>query len=103
MSGLYKLYLKYEWPQVLEYHFKFHNRHIVEMLDGIYGGWGHMDADLMSMFLFSHPKAWKIKQAGQLPWTGTKDMSKQVCHAFTYGKCTSPCKSGHIHKCHKCN
>src|SRR5882724_8576135 len=24
ISGLYKLYLKYEWPQVLEYNFRFH-------------------------------------------------------------------------------
>ena len=31
MSALYKLYLDYKWPQVLEYHFKFHNRHMVEM------------------------------------------------------------------------
>ena len=56
MSDLYKLYLEYEWPQVLEYHFKFHNRRIVEMQDGIYNGWGHMDVDLMAMFLFGHPK-----------------------------------------------
>ena len=25
ISGLYRLYLKYKWPQVLEYHLKFHN------------------------------------------------------------------------------
>jgi len=34
ISGLYKLYLEYEWPQVLEYHVKFHNRHIFEMQEG---------------------------------------------------------------------
>jgi len=38
MSGTYKLYLKYEWLQVLEYHFEFHNRRIVEMQEGNYGG-----------------------------------------------------------------
>jgi len=55
ISGLYKLYLEYEWPQVLEYHFKFHNRCIVEMQEGSYSGWGHVDADLMSFHLFGHP------------------------------------------------
>src|SRR5882724_11813803 len=103
MSGLYKLYLKYEWPQVLEYHFKFHNCHIVEMQDGIYNGWAHMDVDLMAMFLFSHPKAQQIKPASQQSGSGTKDISKQVCHAFTYDKCASPCKTGRTHKCRKCN
>src|SRR5882724_11945936 len=34
MAGLYKLYTKYEWPQVLEYHFMFHNHHMVEMQEG---------------------------------------------------------------------
>jgi len=36
ISGLYKLYIKYEWPQVLEYHFRFTNRRIVEMQEGPY-------------------------------------------------------------------
>ena len=103
MSGLYKLYLKYEWPQLLEYHFRFHNRHILEMQEGKYGGWEHMDTDLMSLHLFSHPKATPAKQSPQPAWSGQKDVSKQFCHMFTFSKCSSPCKSGRIHRCHKCS
>jgi len=102
MCGLYKLY-KYEWPQVLKYHFKFHNCCIVEMQEGNYGGWGHMDGDLMALYLFGHPKERPAKQSSSAAWTGSKDMSKQFCHVFTYGKCPSPCKSGHMHKCCKCS
>jgi len=99
MSGLFKLYIKFEWPQVLEYHFRFHNRRIIEMQEGSYRGWEHVDADLMPLHLFSHPKAHPPKQNIQLAWSNPKDMSKQFCHAFTYGKCSLPCKSGRIHKC----
>ena len=81
MSGIYKLYLKYEWPQVLEYHY---NHLMVEMQDGNYRGWGHVDADPMSLYLFGHPKARQVKQVAQSSWTGSKDVSKQFCHAFTY-------------------
>jgi len=103
VSGLYKLYLEYEWPQVLEYHFKFHNRRVVEMQEGIYAGWGHVDGDLMALHLFGHPKSRPAKSGPSQPWSGTKDVSKQFCHAFTYGKCPSPCKSGRLHKCRKCS
>ena len=90
ISGLYKLYLKYEWPQVLEYHFKFQNRCIVEMQEGNYGGWEHMDGNLMTLHLFGHPKARPAKQGSSTAWTGSKDVSKQFCCTFTYGKCPSP-------------
>jgi len=103
MSGLYKLYLEYKWLQVLEYHFKFHNRCIVEMQEGIYAGWGHMDGDLISLYLFGNPKSRPVKPSSSQPWSGPKDVSKQFCHAFMYRKCPSPCKSGRIHKCRKCS
>src|SRR5882672_10058116 len=103
MSGLYKLYLEYEWPQVLEYHFKFHNCCMVEMQEGFYGGWEHVDANLMSLHLFSHPKVRPAKQPIQPAWPGPKDVSKQFCHAFSYRKYQSPCNSGCMHKWHKCN
>src|SRR5882724_263263 len=69
MSGLYKLYLEFEWPQVLEYHFRFHNRRIVKMQEGSYGGWEHVDVDLMSLHLFSHPKTCLPKQNMQPAWS----------------------------------
>ena len=75
LSGLYNLYLKYEWPQVLEYHFKFHNRRIVEMQEGTYVGWGHIDRDLMSPHLFGHPKSRPTKPSSSQPWSCTKDVS----------------------------
>ena len=99
MSGLYKLYLKFELPQVLEYHFRFHNRRIIEMQEGSYGGWEHVDTDLMSLHLFSHPKACHLKQNAQPAWSSTKDMLKQYCHVFMASKCPSLCKLGRIHKC----
>ena len=77
MAGLYKLYLKYKWPQVLEYQFKFHNHCIVEMQESVYGGWEHVDAKLMSLHLFGHPKARPAKQNTQPTWSGSKDLSKQ--------------------------
>jgi len=103
ISGLYNLYLKYEWPQVLEYHFKFHNRHIVEMQEGSYSSWGHVDADLMSLHLFGHPKSQAPKLSSQQPGPSAKDTSKQYCYAFSYGKCPSPCKARRIHRCRKCS
>jgi len=66
---------QYEWPQVLEYHFKFHNHCIVEMQEGVYCSWEHVDANLMSLHLFSHPKARPAKQNTQPAWSGLKDMS----------------------------
>src|SRR5882724_12327873 len=56
ISGLYKLYLEYQWPQVLKCHFKFHNCQVVEMHEGSYASWGHVDLDLMTIYLFGHPK-----------------------------------------------
>src|SRR5882724_295185 len=82
---------------------QFHNRHVVEMQEGIYAGWGHVNSDPMSLHLFGHPKSRPTKPSPSQPWSGTKDVSKQFCHAFTYRKCPSPCKSGRIHKCCKCN
>jgi len=76
---------------------------MVEMQEGSYRGWEHMDADLMSLHLFCHPKARLAKQGNQPMWLSLKDVSKQFCHAFTYGKFPSPCKSGRIHKCCKCS
>ena len=103
MSGLYRLYIKYKWPQVLEYHFRFHNRWMLEMQEGSYGGWEHMDADLMSLHLFSHLKTKPSKQGSQQAGSSSKDASEQFCYAFSYGKCPSPCKAGRIHKCCKCS
>jgi len=103
ISGLYKLYIEYEWPQVLEYHFRFHNRQIVEMQEGSYAGWEHVDGDLMSLHLFGHPRSKPSKQGSQQAGLSLKDASRQVCYAFSYGKCSSPCKAGRIHKCHKCS
>jgi len=57
----------------------------------------------MSLHLFGHPKARLAKQGNQPMWLSLKDVSKQFCHAFTYGKFPSPCKSGRIHKCCKCS
>jgi len=103
ISGLYKLYIEYEWPQVLEYHFRFHNHRIVEMQEGSYAGWEHMDGDLMSLHLFSHPRSKPSKQGSQQAGSSLKDASRQFCYAFSYGKCSSPCKAGRIHKCRKCS
>jgi len=103
ISSLYKLYLDYEWPQVLEYHFKFHNRRIVEMTEGNYGGWEQVDGGLMSIHLYGHPKIRPAKPGTMLPGTSNKDISKQTCNAYQYAKCTSPCKTGRIHKCRKCS
>src|SRR5882724_8133118 len=100
MSGLYKLYLELEWPQVLEYHFMFHNRRIVEMQEGSYGGWEHVDADLVSLHLFSHPKACPLKQNAHLALSSTKDVSKQYCH--TFWPANAPHHASRIHKCQKC-
>ena len=66
-------------PQVLEYHFKFHNPHMVEMQEGHYSGWEHVDSGLMSIHLYGHPKTHPIKPNAPLAWKSTKDMSKQIC------------------------
>jgi len=72
ISRLYKLYLKYEWPQVLEYHFKFHNCHMVEMQEGIYVGWEHVDTDLMSVHLLATPSHGLPSQVHSQPGWGPK-------------------------------
>src|SRR5882724_3877961 len=89
--------------QALEYHFRFHNHCMVEMQEGSYGGWENVDGDLISLHLSGHPKTRPAKQGSQPMWSSLKDVSKQFCHTFTYGKCMSLCKLGRIHKCHKCS
>jgi len=69
LSSLYKLYLDYEWPQVLEYHFKFHNHHIVEMTEGNYRGWEQVDSGFMSIHLYGHPKIRPAQPGTMLPGT----------------------------------
>ena len=103
LSSLYKLYLDCEWLQVLEYHFKFHNCHIVKMQEGQYGGWEQVDSNLMSIHLYRHLKTYQSKPNASSNWTSNKDVLKQVCNTFQYSKCTVPCKTGRIHKCQKCN
>src|SRR5882724_12080922 len=93
MLALYKLYLDYKWPQVLEYHFKFDNCCMVEMQEGHYGGWEHMDSSLMSVHLYGHPKTCPIKPTATSTWTSAKDMSKQTYNAVQYAKCATPCRT----------
>jgi len=92
MSALYKLYLDYKWPQVLEYHFRFHNHRMVEMQEGHYGGWEHVDGGLMSIHLYGHPRTRPAKANTASAWTSTKDVSKQICNAFHTPNALRPAK-----------
>ncbi|KAF8506251.1 hypothetical protein JB92DRAFT_2543755, partial [Gautieria morchelliformis] len=53
---LYQVYMHYDWPAVLQYHFMFHNRRLAEMREGDYTGWRVMDAELASLYLYGNPK-----------------------------------------------
>ena|SRR5882724_4578616 len=48
---------------------------VIEMQEGLYAGWGHVDGNLMSLHLFGHPKSRTVKSSPSQPWWGTKDVS----------------------------
>jgi len=52
-SGLYKLYIEYEWLK-FGIHFRFHNRQIVEMQEGSYAV-GNTWTVIYVLHLFGHP------------------------------------------------
>jgi hypothetical protein len=95
---LYQIYLRFERPAVLQYHFMSHNCHLAEMRDGDYAGWHVMDAELVSLNLYGNPKPASNKFSSQ---SGSSN-GKQICLAFQSGKCMSPCANGHLHKCNNC-
>jgi len=56
LSSLYQVILGLWVATGFEYHFKFHNHHIVEMTEGNYRGWEQVDSGFMSIHLYGHPK-----------------------------------------------
>ncbi|KIJ39950.1 hypothetical protein M422DRAFT_257272 [Sphaerobolus stellatus SS14] len=55
-DDLYMLYLEFNWTAVFEYHFKFHANRIVDMEQGVYGGWGERNTILLNRHLFGKPE-----------------------------------------------
>ncbi|KIJ32078.1 hypothetical protein M422DRAFT_70745 [Sphaerobolus stellatus SS14] len=97
-DDLYTLYLEFEWPAVLEYHFKFHAARIVEMENGIYGGWGERDTILLNCHLFGKPRTRTKEQKSKT----AVDVSKQPCFDWNFRQCTRA-KCNRIHKCKTCD
>jgi hypothetical protein len=95
---LYLVYIRYDWPAVLQYHFMFHIRRLAEMCNGDYAGWHVMDAKLGSLHLYGNPKPASSKAPSQ----SSSSNAKQICFAFQSGKCMSPCTHGRLHKCKIC-
>jgi len=62
------------------------------MQEGFYGGWEHIDSDLMSHHLFGHPKAQLAKQAQQPVWSTPKDMLKTILPCFQVQQMPYPCQ-----------
>lgn len=57
IAHLTKIASEYEWHAVVSYHIAFLARRQREMIDGDYGGWGHIDLELRGEHLFPNRKA----------------------------------------------
>jgi len=53
--------------------------------EGSYAGWGHVDADLISIYLFGHPKfePSKLIISTIMEWP-SKDVSKHLSHVYLW-------------------
>lgn len=101
---------KYDWAAVVQYHMDFHMDRVQEMSRGDYSGWAHLDTQLISQHLVSRvrlPPSTGGAPASSRPRGVAKDKvasSAQICFSFNGGTCTaSPCPSGRIHKCRRCD
>ncbi|KAF9496217.1 hypothetical protein BDN71DRAFT_1389907 [Pleurotus eryngii] len=108
-SNLLHEYSRYfAYPAILTYHIAHHSCCIREMLRGDYSLWDDEDCTLVGLLhqsnMFQEVKPTSTSRPKALSSTTPScDISTQTCNQFNDGKCsTTPCKSGHIHKCLTC-
>ena len=86
LRTLYDLYIEYDWTALLNYHFAFHARRLMEMAKGDYSCWSDIDGALQNHFLIGHPRI-RAKDK-PVPSRPTQDISKQTCNDFNFRTCT---------------
>ncbi|KAF8801005.1 hypothetical protein BYT27DRAFT_7116126 [Phlegmacium glaucopus] len=99
----------YNWHAVLQYHKAFFLVRCREMLRGDYTGWTRSDGQLMNTHLYhqlrssSSPSS-SARTTSQPAPPKQLPITQQTCFSFNKGSCSvSPCPSGRIHKCQKCD
>ncbi|KAF8171507.1 hypothetical protein BJ912DRAFT_995404 [Pholiota molesta] len=105
LSWLNRTYL---WSAVLLYHKHFFLIRQKEMARGIYNGWKHPNPDLVTEYLLGHGRPAQSSKpkpsSNSSAFASKASTSTQTCFPFNRGSCTaSPCPSGRIHKCQKCD
>ncbi|KAJ3964062.1 hypothetical protein EV361DRAFT_812674, partial [Lentinula raphanica] len=103
-AHLIKIASEYEWTAVVAYHMAFFNKRRREMQEGDFSGWGKVDMELRSEYLYSanclvSPAKLSSKRLPTSPPTNKSD----PCRKFDQGTCTAtPCPFGRPHLCSKC-
>lgn len=104
IAHILDLHQRYEWLAVVEYHIHFHLRRRCELADGNYNGWLQADPDLLNSYVYDRRRSARSEVSRGSAGSTKKDVKDQVCFTFNKGDClTSPCPSGRLHKCRKCN
>ncbi|KAG6843228.1 hypothetical protein H0H87_006864, partial [Tephrocybe sp. NHM501043] len=94
-AHLLKIASEYEWATVLDYHMEFFNMRRTEMMDGLYSGWGTVDAALMADHVLGRHKPMATKPAkANMPQTPANP--SDPCRKFNKG--SSKDHGKHQHK-----
>ena len=103
------LHRQFQWNAVLQYHKSYFLARRREMTRGDYSGWLRSDLLLLTEHVYGHARTQNLpssssKSSRPAPNAAKQPVSSQICFSFNKGSCTSsPCPSGRIHKCQKCD
>ncbi|KAF8814520.1 hypothetical protein BYT27DRAFT_7082109 [Phlegmacium glaucopus] len=108
VQHLSTLNCSYTWHAVLQYHKAFFLLRCREMARGDYSGWTRSDGQLMNTHLYHQicsSSSGSVRTSTRpAPASKQLPISQQTCYSFNKGSCpSSPCPSGWIHKCQKCD
>ena len=74
LCTLYGLYIEYDWTALLNYHFAFHARRLMEMAKGDYSRWSEIDGALQTRFLIGHPHICLPRDKSMSSWPPVRVM-----------------------------
>jgi len=100
---------QFQWNAVLQYHKAYFLARRREMTRGDYSGWLRSDLLLLTEHVYGHARTQNhpgssSKSSRPASNAAKQPVSSQICFSFNKGSCMlSPCPSGRIHKCQKCD
>ena len=100
---------QFQWNAVLQYHKSYFLARRREMTRGDYSGWLRSDLLLLTEHVYGHARTQNhlgssSKSSRPASNAAKQPVSSQICFSFNKGSCmSSPCPSGRIHKCQKCD